>query len=102
MISVAVENLVPYSLSQPSIFKANQLLPVRDLKLLVRDYMVSCAAWIAGIRLIRSQQIAKNALTILINISTDREILECLVKDDQFLESLLVRLTVCQSPSVFL
>jgi hypothetical protein len=38
---LAVENLVPYSLSQPSIFKKNQLLPVRDLKLLVRDYAVS-------------------------------------------------------------
>jgi hypothetical protein len=36
----AVEHLVPYSLSQPSIFKANQLLPVRDLKLLIRDYDV--------------------------------------------------------------
>jgi hypothetical protein len=38
---LAVENLIPYSLSQPSIFKKNQLLPVRDLKLLVRDYAVS-------------------------------------------------------------
>lgn len=38
---LAVENLVPYSLSQPSIFKTNQLLPLRDLKLLVRDYAVS-------------------------------------------------------------
>ena len=38
---LAVENLVPYSLSQPAIFKTNQLLPVRDLKLLVRDYAVS-------------------------------------------------------------
>jgi hypothetical protein len=38
---LAVESLVPYSLSQPAIFKTNQLLPVRDLKLLVRDYAVS-------------------------------------------------------------
>lgn len=37
---VAVENLVPYSLSQPGIFKANDLLPVKNLKLLVRDYPV--------------------------------------------------------------
>ncbi|EHL02235.1 putative FAM203 family protein [Glarea lozoyensis 74030] len=35
---LAVENLVPFSLSQPAIFKTNQLLPVKDLKLLVRDY----------------------------------------------------------------
>jgi hypothetical protein len=39
--ATAVENLVPYSLSQPAIFKTNQLLPIKDLKLLVRDYKVS-------------------------------------------------------------
>ena len=43
------------------------------------------------------QQIAKNAITILINLSTDRDVLECLAADDQFLESLLARVTVCQS-----
>lgn len=37
---VAVENLVPYSLSQPAIFKTDGLLPVKHLKLLVRDYPV--------------------------------------------------------------
>jgi hypothetical protein len=39
--ATAVENLVPYSLSQPAIFKTNQLQPITDLKLLVRDYKVS-------------------------------------------------------------
>jgi hypothetical protein len=39
--ATAVENLVPYSTSKPEIFKSNQLLPVRDLKVLVRDYKVS-------------------------------------------------------------
>jgi len=39
--ATAVENLVPYSVSQPAIFKTNQLLPIKDLKLLVRDYKVS-------------------------------------------------------------
>jgi hypothetical protein len=38
----AVENLVPFSLSQPAIFKTNELLPIKDLKLLVRDYEVGC------------------------------------------------------------
>jgi hypothetical protein len=38
--ATAVENLVPYSVSQPAIFKTNQLLPIKDLKLLVRDYKV--------------------------------------------------------------
>ena len=35
----ACENLVGFS-SSPAIFKVNQLLPVKDLKLLVRDYPV--------------------------------------------------------------
>jgi hypothetical protein len=34
------ENLVGYSITNPAIFKRHQLLPVRDLKLLVRDYAV--------------------------------------------------------------
>ena len=38
--------------------------------------------------------IAKNALTILINISEDKEILKSLAEDDLFLESLLYRITV--------
>jgi hypothetical protein len=41
-----------------------------------------------------AQQIAKNALDILINLSDDREILADLSSDDLLLESLLNRLTV--------
>ncbi|KAF4636977.1 hypothetical protein G7Y89_g1110 [Cudoniella acicularis] len=74
---LAVENLVPYSLSQPSIFYTNQLLPVKDLKLLVRDY----------------KQIAKDAITILINLSTDREVLGNLALDKEFIGTLLSRIT---------
>lgn len=37
---VAVENLVGYSLAQPGLFKRNQLEPIKDLKLLVKDYSV--------------------------------------------------------------
>jgi hypothetical protein len=37
----ACENLVGFSTAQPDLFKHHQLLPVRDLKLLVRDYTVS-------------------------------------------------------------
>lgn len=40
------------------------------------------------------QQIAKNALDILINLSDDHEILEDLAKDNTLLDSLLSRLTV--------
>lgn len=37
---LAVENLVPYSTSQPSIFKVNELEPVHELKILVADHPV--------------------------------------------------------------
>jgi hypothetical protein len=40
--------------------------------------------------------IAKNALTILINISSDAEVLKSLAEDDKLLETLLSRITVCQ------
>lgn len=40
------------------------------------------------------QPIAKNVLTILINLSADEEVLETLVEDDSFLETLLAKLTV--------
>ncbi|KAI4120441.1 MAG: hypothetical protein LQ347_007093, partial [Umbilicaria vellea] len=78
----SVENLVPYSEKEPSIFKIGQLTPVKDLKLLVKDY----------------EPIAKNALTILINISSDREVFENIAKDDAFLESLLIRITNPREP----
>lgn len=53
---------------------------MKDLKLLIKDYA----------------PIAKNALTILVNISSDSEVLKSLAKDDAFLELLLSRITVCQ------
>lgn len=42
------------------------------------------------------QPVAKNALTMLINLTDDEENRENLAKDDAFLESLLLRITVCQ------
>lgn len=77
---VAAEHLVGYSQADLPLFKRNQLEPVKDLKLLVKDYA----------------PIAKNALTILINISHDGEVLKSLANDDAFLETLLSRTTVCQ------
>ncbi|KAJ9607991.1 Protein hgh1 [Cladophialophora chaetospira] len=73
---VACEHLVGHS-KDAAIFKRPQLVPVQDLKLLVRDY----------------PPIAKNALTILINISHDAEVLENLAADDAFLETLLKKIT---------
>ncbi|KAK0715779.1 hypothetical protein B0H67DRAFT_581600 [Lasiosphaeris hirsuta] len=66
---LAIENLVPYSTEQPSIFKTEKLLPVKHLKFLVRD----------------DPKIAEHALTILINLSGDREVLEAVATDEKFL-----------------
>ncbi|KAF2792576.1 DUF383-domain-containing protein [Melanomma pulvis-pyrius CBS 109.77] len=74
---VSAEHLVGYSQTHTSLFKRNQLEPVKDLKLLVLDYA----------------PIAKNALTVLINISHDVEILRNLANDDAFLGTLLSRIT---------
>lgn len=94
----AVENLVPYSLSQPAIFKTNELLPVKDLKLLVRDYEVrSSQNPLSEPRPNSPQKIAADATTILINLTADREILEYLASDHEFVKTLLGRVTVCQS-----
>lgn len=76
----AAENLVGYSTEQPNLFKRNQLEPIKDLKLLIKDY----------------GPIAKNALTMLVNLSEDEEVVKSLIEDDAFLESLLRRVTVCQ------
>ncbi|EXJ67969.1 uncharacterized protein A1O5_08583 [Cladophialophora psammophila CBS 110553] len=73
---LACDHLVGHS-SDPTVFKKPQLVPVQDLKLLVRDY----------------PPIAKNALTILINISHDSEIFENLAADDAFVETLLKKIT---------
>jgi hypothetical protein len=115
---IACENLVGFSIAQPSIFKRHQLLPVRDLQLLVGDYRVGaylfCLYLISGaichipeLRLadrshgLAQQPIAKNALTILINLSTDVEVLEDLAGDNAFLETLLARVTVSPLPFYF-
>ncbi|CAI7661403.1 unnamed protein product [Penicillium pancosmium] len=80
---IATENLVGFSTAQPSLFKRHQLLPVRDLKLLALDYT----------------PIAKNALTILINLSSDEEVLKVLAEDDEFIETLLFKLTSIKEPN---
>ena len=42
------------------------------------------------------QPIAKNALTMLVNLSGDEEVLKLLAEDDKFIETLLAKLTVSQ------
>lgn len=82
----ATEHLVGYSQTNQPLFKRNQLEPVKDLKLLIKDYA----------------PIAKNAFTILINISSDPEVLKALAQDDTWLEALLARITVCQFSSKYI
>lgn len=38
---VAVENLVPYSTAEPAIFKTEDLKPVKNLTILIKDHPVS-------------------------------------------------------------
>lgn len=78
---VATQHLVPYSslpAHQTTLFKRAQLSPLKDLKLLVRDY----------------PQIAHDALTILINLTScgDREILESFSQDATFVEQVLQKI----------
>ncbi|KAJ5774660.1 Oligopeptide transporter OPT superfamily [Penicillium paradoxum] len=80
---IAVENLVGFTTAQPDLFKRHQLLPVRDLMLLARDY----------------SPIAKNALIMLVNLSGDEEILKLLAEDDKFVETLLVKVTNPKEPN---
>jgi len=75
-----VEHLVPYSTAQPSIFKSDQLLPVKNLKLLVLDH----------------PKIAEHVITVLVNLSVDGEVLENLATDGKFLDTVLARVTVRQ------
>ncbi|PYH99565.1 DUF383-domain-containing protein [Aspergillus ellipticus CBS 707.79] len=81
---IACENLVGFSATKPDIFKRHQLLPVRDLKLLVRPTY--------------KKPIAKNAITMLVNLSADEEVLDSLAGDDAFLETLLFKLTNVKEP----
>ncbi|KAJ4153741.1 hypothetical protein LMH87_010215 [Akanthomyces muscarius] len=70
---LATENLVPYSLSDPSIFKVDDMRPIKNLKVLLNDH----------------PQVAEHALSSLINLSGDLDVLECLATDDKFLDLVL-------------
>jgi hypothetical protein len=82
---IAAENLVGFSTAQPSLFKRNTFEPVNDLKLLIKDYSA----------------IAQNALTMLINLTDDEEVIKQCIDDETFLENLLKRVTVRQPGNQF-
>ncbi|KAF9881838.1 DNA-binding protein hgh1 [Colletotrichum karsti] len=69
---LAVENLVGYSQAQPAIFKTESLTPVKHLKFLVKDH----------------PKIAEHVLTILINLTAEKDVLENVATDDKFIGEL--------------
>ncbi|GAP86922.1 putative hgh1 protein [Rosellinia necatrix] len=81
--AIAAEHLVPYSISQPNIFKADNLKPIHNLKLLIKDL----------------PNIAEHILTILINLSTDQEILGNLTSDDRFITEVLRQIIIPTEPN---
>ncbi|KAI2618842.1 DUF383-domain-containing protein [Hypoxylon sp. NC1633] len=81
--ALATEHLVPYSTSQPSIFKVGSFKPVKNLKLLVKDH----------------PKIAEHVITILINLASDREILGSLATDDKFLDEILRQIIIATEPN---
>ncbi|KAI0972770.1 hypothetical protein F4678DRAFT_429329 [Xylaria arbuscula] len=80
---IAAEHLIPYSISQPNIFKSENLKPIHNLKLLIKDL----------------PNIAEHIITILINLSADHEILENLVSDDKFVTEVLRQIIVPVEPN---
>ncbi|KAJ6789399.1 hypothetical protein PWT90_00952 [Aphanocladium album] len=70
---LATENLVPYSLSDPSIFKVDDMRPIKNLKVLLNDH----------------HKVAEHALTCLINLSGDPDVLELIASDEKFLDLVL-------------
>jgi len=96
-----VEHLVPYSTSQPTIFKTEDFRPVETLKLLIHDRPVCPSRAQYGNLMVTdfdAQNIAEFAITNLVNLSADPEILENLASDDKFVDAVLARVTVCLSP----
>jgi len=80
---LAAEGLIPYSLSQPSIFKADNFKPIENLKKLIKDH----------------PKVAEHVLTILINLTADQEILEKVASDDKFLDDLLGYVVLPEEPN---
>ncbi|KAI2617554.1 DUF383-domain-containing protein [Hypomontagnella submonticulosa] len=81
--ALATEHLIPYSTSEPGIFKADSFKPVKNLTLLIKDH----------------PKIAEHVITILINLAADREILESLATDEKFLDEILRQIIIATEPN---
>ncbi|KAH7353766.1 HGH1 protein [Plectosphaerella cucumerina] len=80
---LAAEGLIPYSVSQPAIFKTENLLPVKNLTLLTQDH----------------PKIAEHALTILVNLTGEQDVVELLAANDKFVDSLLAKIVKPDEPN---
>ena len=94
---LAGEGLIPYSVSDPSIFKAEDLKPIKHLKTAIQDHHVRCHSSSKPLlihTLTIIQKVAEHALTILINLTGDPEILEAVATDETYKERLLAKIVV--------
>ncbi|KAH6895767.1 hypothetical protein B0T10DRAFT_478799 [Thelonectria olida] len=80
---VAIVNCVPYSTAEPALFKSEDLKPIKDLKLLVKDH----------------PNVSEHAINILVNLSGDQDVLENLATDEKFLDTLFTRIVHPEEPS---
>lgn len=99
--AVALQNLVPYSLTEPSVFKTSQLQPIKNLKFLVKDNPVSNSRQVDIWKDICSwptQKISDHAVTILVNLSGDPEVLKNLATDEKFLDVVFQWIVVSPRP----
>ncbi|KAH3677090.1 hypothetical protein WICMUC_001845 [Wickerhamomyces mucosus] len=73
--TVAIQNLIGYSVGpQASVFKYDNFLPIKDLKVLARD---------------KGRAMVQQALTCLVNLSQDLEIRDLIANDDSFMKHLI-------------
>ncbi|KOS22854.1 FAM203 family protein [Escovopsis weberi] len=81
--ALATQNLIPYSTTDPTIFKAEQLKPIKHLKFLIND----------------QRTIAGNALNILVNLSGDPEVLQIVASDEKFLDRVFAYIVDPEEPN---
>lgn len=73
--TVAIQNLIGYSQGpHASVFKYDNFMPVKDLKILARD---------------KGRAMVQQALTILVNLCEDLEIRDMIAEDDSFLKHVI-------------
>ncbi|KAH3673249.1 hypothetical protein WICPIJ_009868 [Wickerhamomyces pijperi] len=73
--TVAIQNLIGFSQGpQASVFKYDNFMPIKDLKILARD---------------KGRAMVQQALTILVNLCEDLEIRDMIAEDDSFLKHVI-------------